>query len=62
MQNWGLKALAPNVVQCAHDVKRQLNEKVQHQAEQHQHQKQWDFQDVKRELRVQHRYRLTQWV
>jgi hypothetical protein len=28
-----LKALAPNVVQFAHDVERQLNEKIQHKAE-----------------------------
>ena len=39
----GLKTLAPNVVQFAHDVKRQLNEKVQHQTEKHQHQQQGDF-------------------
>ena len=29
----GLKALAPNVVPFAHDVERQLNEKIQHKAE-----------------------------
>jgi hypothetical protein len=29
----GLKALAPDVVQFAHDEERQLNEKIQHKAE-----------------------------
>jgi hypothetical protein len=39
----GLKALAPNVVQFAHDVERQLNEKIQHKAQKHQREKQGDF-------------------
>jgi hypothetical protein len=51
-----LKPFAPHVVDFTHDVERQLYEKIQHETEQHQHQKEGKFQDVKCEFSVLRRH------